>query len=317
MISPLLASPASERKSEGGCRTNGHCKAEGCPSAKANDNPIAPLVSIVTVVFNGASYLEETIQSVLNQTYHNIEYIIIDGGSSDNTLDILNNYDNSIDYWISEPDKGIYDAMNKGIKIASGTTIGLLNCGDTYERWFVEKLVDLLPDPKAISSTVLFCNFKVSLEELSLTQYHRSHMACWQGMSICHQAMLIGKDIYAEQGLYDPFYKLAADYEFLLRMTKNKVSFRGSNDYGVTVRHSGMTVMNMDASHREARRIHRSYFGTFSHRHLLFLVKSWRQVLVYYYIKMICYRMFGTNFTNRIRHVKKLFSKFIGISRST
>lgn len=91
-----------------------------------------PLISIVTIVYNDGEHIEETILSVINQSYENIEYIIIDGGSIDNTLTIINNYDNRIDYWISSPDSGIYDAMNKGILLSTGLWIGFLNCGDCY-----------------------------------------------------------------------------------------------------------------------------------------------------------------------------------------
>jgi acetyltransferase-like isoleucine patch superfamily enzyme len=91
-----------------------------------------PLISVITVVYNGAKHLEETILSILNQSYPNIEYIIIDGGSTDGTLDIIKKYENYIDYWISEPDNGIYDAMNKGIILTSGIWINFMNCGDTF-----------------------------------------------------------------------------------------------------------------------------------------------------------------------------------------
>jgi glycosyltransferase involved in cell wall biosynthesis len=91
-----------------------------------------PLISIVTIVYNNVATIEKTILSVLNQTYENIEYIIIDGGSTDGTVDIIKKYDKQISHWISEPDKGIYDAMNKGIEEATGKWIGFINSGDRY-----------------------------------------------------------------------------------------------------------------------------------------------------------------------------------------
>src|SRR4051812_41105410 len=91
-----------------------------------------PLISVITVVYNGAATLERTIKSVLKQTYKNIQYIIIDGRSNDGTIDIIKKYEKYISYWVSEPDKGIYDAMNKGVAAATGTLVGILNSDDYY-----------------------------------------------------------------------------------------------------------------------------------------------------------------------------------------
>jgi len=127
--------PPSEKevkKVEGGLRTQGIYK----KSSKSR-----PLVSIVTVVYNGEKYLEQTIRSVINQRYDNIEYIIIDGGSTDGTLDIVEKHEKMIDYWISEPDEGIFDAMNKGIKICRGELIGLINADDYYAPNAIERVV--------------------------------------------------------------------------------------------------------------------------------------------------------------------------------
>jgi len=109
----------------GGMRTKGIVK------ASQKDKP---LLTVVTVVYNGEGTLEETILSVINQTYTNIEYIIVDGASSDRTLDIIRKHEDRIDYWMSEPDKNVFDAMNKGIKLTTGSFIGFLNAGDFYEN---------------------------------------------------------------------------------------------------------------------------------------------------------------------------------------
>ena len=104
-------------------------------------NEQLPLVSIITIVFNGEKHLQQTIESVLGQTYPKIEYIIIDGGSKDNSISIIEKYSSRLAYWISEPDKGISDAFNKGISKANGEIIGLINADDWYEKDAVEKIV--------------------------------------------------------------------------------------------------------------------------------------------------------------------------------
>ena len=109
--------------SEGGLRIKGSFK---------NDQDNKPLISVITIVFNDEKSIEETVSSVLSQAYSNLEYIIIDGGSTDNTLNIIKEYESSIDYWISEKDSGIYDAMNKGCSLAYGSGIIFLNSGDKF-----------------------------------------------------------------------------------------------------------------------------------------------------------------------------------------
>ena len=121
LIPKLFLPENSERKTEGGLRMQGYYK----KSYKDK-----PLISVVTVVYNGEKYLDQTIKSVLNQGYDNVEYIVIDGDSRDSTVDIIRKYEEHIDYWVSEPDAGIYDAMNKGASLCSGKYIAFLNADD-------------------------------------------------------------------------------------------------------------------------------------------------------------------------------------------
>lgn len=122
---------------EGGTRLRGK---------QLQDGPDRPLVSIVTVVYNGAATLRRTIDSVLGQTYNNIEYILVDGGSQDGTVDLLHEYDDRIAYWCSARDKGIYDAMNKGVSLCTGQWVGLINADDWYEPDTVQRMVDAVRD---------------------------------------------------------------------------------------------------------------------------------------------------------------------------
>ena len=105
-------------------------------------NNTKPLISIITVVLNDKDNIEKTILSVLNQNYKNIQYIIIDGGSSDGTIDIIKKYEKNIGFWVSEKDKGIYDAFNKGLKHTNGDLIGFTNSGDTLTNESLDYLVD-------------------------------------------------------------------------------------------------------------------------------------------------------------------------------
>ena len=175
-----------------------------------------PLVSIVTVVYNGVHTVEQAIKSVFAQTYQNIEYIIIDGGSTDGTLGIINKYRDRLAQFVSEPDGGIYDAMNKGIKRAHGKIIGLLNADDWYEPNAIKAVVMQFKNVGAdivAGRTVI-----VESDGSKILRKNRNFSELWVGMPACHQAVFITKSAYEKFGLYDTCYKIVADYELLLRM---------------------------------------------------------------------------------------------------
>ena len=175
-----------------------------------------PLVSIVTVVFNGSDTLEQTIKSVLNQTYENIEYIIIDGGSTDGTLDIIKKYEKYISYWKSEPDNGLYDAMNKGVTLATGELIGMINSDDWYELDAVEIMVNAyLQNPQ--KSLFHADRYDVYPDgNKKVYKYNPSvFKLLYYGMTYNHPSMFITRSEYHHH-LYDTNFKVFSDYMFIL-----------------------------------------------------------------------------------------------------
>ena len=198
----------------------------------SNNHSILPLVTIVTVVFNGEKQLEQTIQSVINQTYNNIEYIIIDGGSTDGTLDIIRQYEKAIDYWVSEPDAGIYDAMNKGIKLAQGEIIGIINSGDTYTKNSLETIATLYqkhpqPNKYVVLSGAMYRfddSKKIQFKLVKSQQDLDSRIN--YGMPINHPATFVTKDTYQLLNYFNIDYRICGDYDLIYRAYHNhKINF--------------------------------------------------------------------------------------------
>jgi glycosyltransferase involved in cell wall biosynthesis len=182
-----------------------------------------PRVSIITVVYNGVAHLEKTIQSVLSQTYPHIEYIIIDGGSTDGTLDIIRQYDDKLDYWISEPDNGIYDAMNKGIRLATGEVIGLLNAGDYYLEGAIDGMIKIYFTNRATTSNMLISGaIKLLLRHRQILMLP-SLVSIEKKMPLPHPALFVTRNVYDQVGLFDPSLKISADYDFVWRAFKNSI----------------------------------------------------------------------------------------------
>ncbi len=184
-----------------------------------------PLISIITVCLNNAEELEKTIKSVIAQEYTNKEFIIIDGGSTDETLDIISNYKEVISCWISEKDNGIYDAMNKGISFAKGDFINFLNAGDYYHDEEVLKNVASRMQLNNDSGILygLSENFSTAENLKYLSGNKIDEKVLWKGMPICHQSMFFNKRLFNELGFYDLSFGNMADYEFLLRYLNNSV----------------------------------------------------------------------------------------------
>lgn len=241
---------------EGGLRTRGIRK-EALPQK--------PLVSVITVVLNGEKHLAQTIQSVASQSYENIEYVIIDGGSHDKTLEIIGKYESSIDYWISAPDTGIYDAMNKGIQLSRGTLIDLLNADDYLDPNAVEAVVSGYK--KKGSPCIIYGDYFLIDETLGYKVEARSHLNFWLGMTVSHQSMFVHREVYESLGYYDTGYSLASDYDFLLRAINNSVELVHVDVLVVFRRLHGKGGRNFLLSKLETNSIQRKYFkGSLSRR---------------------------------------------------
>lgn len=198
---------------EGGLRLRGEFK---------SSLPNKPLVTVVTVVYNRASKLERAMKSVFNQTYDNIEYIVIDGGSTDDTVNIIKKYDHAIDYYVSEPDKGIYNAINKGLSLASGDYIGILNSDDWYTSDAVELSIKQITENSADYSGA---EEYVINEDGSLVGIYElkpfNNIALWAQNPCNHGTMFISSKAYETIGAYDENYRIAADYKMQLLLVTN------------------------------------------------------------------------------------------------
>jgi glycosyltransferase involved in cell wall biosynthesis len=211
----LFLPEAIGRRGVGGLRTKEYFK------ATLTDKP---LITIITVVFNGISHLEETILSVLNQTYENVEYIIIDGGSTDGTLDIIKKYEHAIDYWVSEKDNGISDAFNKGVLLSSGDYLNFQGDGDGFHTKFsLEKVANKIDLEKDALISGKICRTNDLGAELYISKQQRSFnkKSLLLRMSLPHQGLFTSKEFFKKHGLFDVNNIYCMDYEHLLRAYSN------------------------------------------------------------------------------------------------
>ena len=178
-------------------------------------------ISLLTVSFNSASTIKDTIESIRSQNYKDIEYIVVDGNSTDGTINILKSYDSFISKWISEPDKGIYDAMNKAIKMATGEVVGILNSDDFYaNHQILSQVAREFSDPSidVVFGDLVFVdsqNLSKTVRKYSSAKWHPGKFA-W-GFMPAHPTVFIRRKYYDQFGLFKTDYKIAADYELLIR----------------------------------------------------------------------------------------------------
>lgn len=210
-------------------------------------------VSIITVVLNNAPYIEDCIQSVIGQNYQNYEYIIIDGGSTDGTVDIVKKYNRYISKWISEPDQGMYDAMNKGIKLASGDVIGMLNADDWYTDSDVISIVAEEFEVKNVDSIFADLVFVKREHPQKILRYCDSSLFKAErfayGWMPAHPTFFVKRIFYEKYGLFKTDYHIAADFELLARMLGNrKISYSYLPAIIVKMRTGGLSTKSLKSN---------------------------------------------------------------------
>lgn len=179
-----------------------------------NDNP---LITVITVSFNSAKTIEKTILSVLDQTYKNIEYIIIDGGSTDGTLEIIKKYNDRVSYWISEKDGGIYDAMNKGIDASNGKYLNFMNSDDYFFK--NNSIEDIVPFCNN-ENDLIYGNTEIRSKNIKLKIITPNPKSLWMG-SFMHQSSFFKRDTI-QKYKYNTDNKLIAAFELFLNIYYNK-----------------------------------------------------------------------------------------------
>lgn len=230
-------------------------------------NHPTPKFSIITVCYNAKATIEDTIQSVISQTYHHVEYIIVDGASKDGTLDIVNRYHAHIAVIVSEPDKGLYDAMNKGIGLATGDYLCFLNAGDSFHeddtlQQMVHSIHTLrLPD-------VLYGETALVDHEdhfLRMRRLSAPEILTWksfrQGMLVCHQAFFPRRDLVMP---YDLRYRFSADFDWCIKIMKKSKVLHNTHLTLIDYLAEGMTTRNQKASLKERFRIMARHYGWIS-----------------------------------------------------
>jgi len=241
-----------------------------------------PLVSIITIVLNGEKEIQQTIESVFQQSYEAIEYIVIDGGSIDATVSILEEYDSKFAFWQSSPDNGISDAFNKGIKVARGEIIGMINAGDWYESDTVQCVVDTFLADKEVG---------VVCGALQFWKGSKPEYLCYsvpglleREMTITHPTCFVLSEKYRQFGMFSNEYNLAMDYELLLRLKCKGTIFVSLNTVLANMRHYGISEEKWKDALRETHRartelLGHSFFSTVWYYYFLTLKRGIRIVM--------------------------------------
>ncbi len=230
-------------------------------------------ISVVTVTYNCENVVENTIKSVIEQSYHNLEYIVIDGASKDGTMSIINRYRASINYVISEPDKGIYDAMNKALKVATGDWIIFMNAGDVFADNNVLSSIFANKDYEGFAAIYGRCNRKYEdsiIPGVKPIPFFEQKRFC-KSMGFSHQAVFVNKNTLGDT-MFDTSYRIAADFNMFYSLYKNGGKFQ----------YVDIAICNMDyadglsANNREKQRIEAAKVAGYDKTITFLIWNKWR-----------------------------------------
>lgn len=259
-------------------------------------------ISIVTIVLNQKELIEQTIKSVIGQVDVNIEYIVIDGGSTDGTIEIIESYRQHITHFVSESDGGIYFAINKGISLASQPLIGLIHCGDFYKPNVLKTVYDEFLKSKA---DIIYGNIEI-IEQVGDHEISyfpiANHNLLKERMSIFHPSTFISLKAYKSFGLYDINYRLAADYDLLLRLFLGGCNFFYLPEIIAVFRAGGLSAKNINLSLKENFSIRSKYIGKWSAYR--FYIKTLGTHFVLSTRKYLIITIIGENNFNKIKNLK-------------
>jgi glycosyltransferase involved in cell wall biosynthesis len=217
-----------------------------------------PRVTIITACRNGANTIKDAIDSIIAQGYENLEYIIVDADSDDGTAEIIEKYKQHVSIWIREPDKGIVDAWNKGIRQASGDIVGILNTDDYYLPDAMQRAVDTFVEDEECG--FVFGHLRVVNEEtgdehieMGLPDYHVSIV--YDVVAVPHPTVFVRKKVYEQIGVFDSAYTLAMDYEFVRRMVHAGIKGICIPHLQAVMRQGGVSDRNIIEAFRQVMRI--------------------------------------------------------------
>ncbi len=249
LVRLLTGSETPLQRAEGGRRTRGE---------KKTGTAGRPLVAVITVVHNGARHIADTIEAVLAQSYENVEYIVVDGGSTDGTVDVLRRYDDRIDYWLSEPDAGIYDAMNKGIDLVSDPDAYVIfaNADDRlFSPRALERAIEL-----GRGADLIYGRMRLTDGDASAVQGRQVATRDLARETLCHPATLMRRRVFDAVGRFDTSFRIAADYDLIVRCFQHPVTTEFVDEIVAEMRMGGMSEARFMLSCSERKRVVRERF---------------------------------------------------------